>query len=90
MTAPVSLAGWQPAADLLHERIILLTGAANGIGRALADAMARQNPAIRSAPPRVTFKNFRRRTSTVTISVSKPTDFTRSTNFRLSSLSDHI
>ena len=40
MTVPASLADWQPAADLLHERIILLTGAANGIGRALADAMA--------------------------------------------------
>jgi len=33
-------AGWQPAPDLLRERIILLTGAANGIGRALADALA--------------------------------------------------
>jgi len=46
MTAPVSLAGWQPAADLLHERIILLTGAANGIGRALADAMARHGATV--------------------------------------------
>jgi NAD(P)-dependent dehydrogenase (short-subunit alcohol dehydrogenase family) len=35
-----SLADWQPAANLLSERIILLTGAANGIGRAVADAMA--------------------------------------------------
>jgi NAD(P)-dependent dehydrogenase (short-subunit alcohol dehydrogenase family) len=33
-------AGWQPAPDLLRDRIILLTGAANGIGRALADALA--------------------------------------------------
>ena len=40
MTGPVSLADWQPAADLLHDRIILLTGAASGIGRAVADAMA--------------------------------------------------
>ncbi len=40
MTETPSLAGWQPAADLLADRIILLTGAANGIGRALSDAMA--------------------------------------------------
>ncbi len=33
-------AGWQPHPDLLRDRIILLTGAANGIGRALADAAA--------------------------------------------------
>jgi len=33
-------AGWQPAPDLLADRIILLTGAAAGIGRALADALA--------------------------------------------------
>lgn len=32
--------GWQPAPDLLSGRVILLTGAANGIGRALADALA--------------------------------------------------
>lgn len=31
---------WQPAADLLADRVILVTGAANGIGRALADSMA--------------------------------------------------
>jgi len=35
-----SLAAWSPAEDLLADRIILLTGAANGIGRALADALA--------------------------------------------------
>jgi NAD(P)-dependent dehydrogenase (short-subunit alcohol dehydrogenase family) len=35
-----SLAAWSPAVDLLADRIILLTGAANGIGRALADALA--------------------------------------------------
>ena len=40
MNAIPSLAGWQPAADLLAGRIILLTGAANGIGRAVSDAMA--------------------------------------------------
>lgn len=40
MTETPSLAGWQPAADLLAGRIILLTGAANGIGRAVSDAMA--------------------------------------------------
>ncbi|MEZ5541935.1 MAG: SDR family oxidoreductase [Pseudomonadota bacterium] len=39
-TTRIPPADWQPAADLLHERIILLTGAANGIGRALADGMA--------------------------------------------------
>ncbi|MGB5538907.1 MAG: SDR family NAD(P)-dependent oxidoreductase [Gammaproteobacteria bacterium] len=38
-TSPMP-AGWQPATDLLRDRIILLTGAANGIGRALADALA--------------------------------------------------
>jgi len=38
-TSPMP-AGWQPAADLLRDRIILLTGAANGIGRALVDALA--------------------------------------------------
>jgi NAD(P)-dependent dehydrogenase (short-subunit alcohol dehydrogenase family) len=40
MTHPQSLAGWQPAAGLLHERIILVTGAANGIGLAVSKAMA--------------------------------------------------
>lgn len=37
---PMSLADWQPSPDLLRDRIILLTGAANGIGRALADSLA--------------------------------------------------
>jgi NAD(P)-dependent dehydrogenase (short-subunit alcohol dehydrogenase family) len=37
---PKSLTDWQPAPDLLRDRIILLTGAANGIGRALADSLA--------------------------------------------------
>ncbi len=40
MPVHISLADWQPAANLLSGRIILLTGAANGIGRAVADAMA--------------------------------------------------
>lgn len=40
MPEQISLADWQPAANLLSERIILLTGAANGIGRAVSDAMA--------------------------------------------------
>ncbi len=40
MAEHISLADWQPAANLLSGRIILLTGAANGIGRAVADAMA--------------------------------------------------
>ncbi len=38
--ATKSLADWQPAPDLLAGRIILLTGAANGIGRALAEGLA--------------------------------------------------
>ena len=41
MTQPASLADWQPAANLLHERIILVTGAANGIGLAITKTMAR-------------------------------------------------
>jgi len=46
MSDSPSLAGWQPAADLLADRIILLTGAANGIGRALSDAMARHGATV--------------------------------------------
>jgi NAD(P)-dependent dehydrogenase (short-subunit alcohol dehydrogenase family) len=34
------LGGWEPAANLLRERIILVTGAASGIGRALVSAGA--------------------------------------------------
>ncbi len=39
-TDTLNLDDWQPPADLLAERVILVTGAANGIGRALADSMA--------------------------------------------------
>ena len=46
MTPPASLADWQPAADLLHERIILVTGAANGIGLALSRSMAAHGAAV--------------------------------------------
>jgi NAD(P)-dependent dehydrogenase (short-subunit alcohol dehydrogenase family) len=46
MTGPASLAGWQPDADLLQDRIILLTGAANGIGRAVSDALARHGATV--------------------------------------------
>ena len=35
-----ALADWSAPADLLHDRTILVTGAANGIGRALAAALA--------------------------------------------------
>jgi NAD(P)-dependent dehydrogenase (short-subunit alcohol dehydrogenase family) len=37
---PASLTDWRPSRDVLHERIILLTGAASGIGRAVATDMA--------------------------------------------------
>jgi NAD(P)-dependent dehydrogenase (short-subunit alcohol dehydrogenase family) len=39
-TIPASLHDWIPPADLLANRIVLVTGAANGIGRALTIAMA--------------------------------------------------
>lgn len=35
-----ALAAWSPPPDLLHDRTILVTGAANGIGRAVAIALA--------------------------------------------------
>jgi NAD(P)-dependent dehydrogenase (short-subunit alcohol dehydrogenase family) len=38
--APDSLHDWNPAPGLLKDRVILITGAANGIGRAVADACA--------------------------------------------------
>jgi NAD(P)-dependent dehydrogenase (short-subunit alcohol dehydrogenase family) len=43
---PASLSGWCPAADLLEERIILVTGAANGIGLALSKAMAAHSATV--------------------------------------------
>ena len=42
----VSLAGWQPAADLLQYRIVLVTGAANGIGLAVSNAMAAHGASV--------------------------------------------
>lgn len=39
-TPGINLQDWEPAADLLDGRIVLLTGAANGIGLALSHAMA--------------------------------------------------
>jgi NAD(P)-dependent dehydrogenase (short-subunit alcohol dehydrogenase family) len=35
-----SLSGWTPPNDLLHDRVVLITGAANGIGHALARSLA--------------------------------------------------
>jgi NAD(P)-dependent dehydrogenase (short-subunit alcohol dehydrogenase family) len=35
-----SLAGWAPPNDLLQDRVVLITGAANGIGHALARSIA--------------------------------------------------
>ena len=35
-----SLAGWTPPNDLLQDRVVLITGAANGIGHALARSIA--------------------------------------------------
>ena len=43
---PDTLLDWNPAPELLHDRIILITGAANGIGRALADACAAQGASV--------------------------------------------
>ena len=37
---PDSLTDWRPTPGLLHERVILITGAANGIGRAVAGTCA--------------------------------------------------
>jgi len=43
---PDTLHDWQPAPELLHDRVILLTGAANGIGRALAGACAAHGASV--------------------------------------------
>jgi len=43
---PATLHDWQPARDLLHARVILVTGAASGIGRALADACAAHGASV--------------------------------------------
>ena len=51
---PESLADWQPSPDLLRDRIILLTGAANGIGRALGIRNPRCTPWTCRAPARTT------------------------------------
>jgi len=40
ITQAASLGDWQPSANLLQDRVILVTGAANGIGRALVKDMA--------------------------------------------------
>jgi NAD(P)-dependent dehydrogenase (short-subunit alcohol dehydrogenase family) len=40
------LANWFPPADLLHDRTVLITGAANGIGRAVAIAAAAHGAAV--------------------------------------------
>jgi NAD(P)-dependent dehydrogenase (short-subunit alcohol dehydrogenase family) len=37
---PDTLNDWHPAPELLHDRVILITGGANGIGRAVAGACA--------------------------------------------------
>ncbi|HYQ73428.1 MAG TPA: YciK family oxidoreductase [Gammaproteobacteria bacterium] len=43
---PDTLKDWLPAPDLLRERVILVTGAANGIGRAVAGACAAHGAAV--------------------------------------------
>jgi NAD(P)-dependent dehydrogenase (short-subunit alcohol dehydrogenase family) len=43
---PDTLHDWHPAPELLHERVILITGAANGIGRALAGACAAHGASV--------------------------------------------
>jgi len=37
---PTSLVNWNPAPDLLHDRVVLITGAAQGIGRAVSMSLA--------------------------------------------------
>jgi len=43
---PDSLHDWQPAPGLLQDRVILITGAANGIGRAVTDACAAHGASV--------------------------------------------
>jgi NAD(P)-dependent dehydrogenase (short-subunit alcohol dehydrogenase family) len=43
---PDSLNDWQPAPELLQDRVILITGAANGIGRAIAGACAAHGASV--------------------------------------------
>src|SRR5688500_11850784 len=44
--SPDTIPAYQPAQDLLAERVILVTGAANGIGRAAAKAYARHGASV--------------------------------------------
>jgi len=43
---PDTLLDWHPAPELLHDRVILITGAANGIGRAVAGAGAAHGASV--------------------------------------------
>ncbi len=43
---PDTLHDWNPAPELLHDRVILITGAANGIGRAVAGACAAHGASV--------------------------------------------
>ena len=43
---PKTLHDWCPEPELLHDRVILITGAANGIGRALAGACAAHGASV--------------------------------------------